>query len=291
MRIIVHAGAHYTDDDRLSKCLLNNKEDFTRRGVAVPGPARYRTLLKDIFTALDTALPGPDARDVLLDAILDDEAAERMILSNAHFFGSPRFAISEEGFYPLATVRTRQIAQLFAPDEIEMFIAICNPASFVPNVLSKASRQQQSDLLARVGPVTLRWSDLLARLRAALPAMPITVWCNEDSPLIWPEIVRAMAGLPEGTKIIGGFELLADIMSAEGMTRFRAYLKQHPNLSDHQKKRVMVAFLDKFAIPGALEEELDFPGWDEALVEDLTRRYDEDLVRIRRIPGVRLIAS
>ena len=40
MQIIVHTGAHFTDDDRLIKCLLRNKDDFSKRGIAVPGPGR-----------------------------------------------------------------------------------------------------------------------------------------------------------------------------------------------------------------------------------------------------------
>lgn len=290
MRIIVHTGAHFTDDERLIKCLLNNKEDFSQRGVAVPGPGKYRTILKETFAAMEAAPAGEDARDVLVDAILDDETADRMILSNQHFFGSPRFAIGDEGFYPLAVQRMRQFAELFHGDRIEMFLAICNPATFVPNVLSKASRQYQADLLERVPPATLRWSEMLERLRQDLPELPITVWCNEDSPLIWPELMRLMAGLRTGTKVKGGFDLLRDIMSQEGMTRFRAYLAEHPTLTDKQKRRVMIAFLDKFAIPEQMEAELDLPGWTEELVEDLTARYDADVLRIKRIKGVKLIA-
>ena len=291
MRIIVHTGAHHTDDDRLMKCLLNNKEEFSRRRIAVPGPGRYRTLLKDTFAALDSQAPGREARDVLLDAILDDETADRVILSNAHFFGAHRMAVNSEGFYPLAVTRMRQMEQLFHADAVEMFMAICNPATFLPNVLAHAGPHVQAEVLNRVDPRTLRWSDMLARLRAALPDMPITVWCNEDSPLIWPEIIRALAGLPTGTRITGGFDLLRDIMSRDGMKRFRAYLADHPDLSDDHKRRVMSAFLDKFAIPEAIEEELDLPGWTEALVDELSALYDADVERIRRLPGVTLIAA
>lgn len=290
MRIVVHTGAHFTDDERLIKCLLNNKEDFSQRGVAVPGPGKYRTLLKESFAAMEAAPPGEDARDVLVDAILDDETADRMILSNQHFFGSPRFAIGDAGFYPLAAQRMRHFVELFRGDHIEMFVALCNPATFVPSVLGKASRKSRADLLKRVPPATLRWSEMVGRIREDLPDLPITVWCNEDSPLIWPELMRLMAGLPAGTKVKGGFDLLRDIMSQEGMTRFRAYLAEHPNLTDKQKRRVMIAFLDKFAIPEQMEAELDLPGWTEDLVEELTALYDEDVLRIKRIKGVKLIA-
>ncbi|WP_438955642.1 hypothetical protein [Cognatiyoonia sp.] len=49
---------------------------------------------------------------------------------------------------------------------------------------------------------------------------PITMWCNEDTPLIWSEIVRALAGIERAQRITGGFDLLATIMVPEGMKRF-----------------------------------------------------------------------
>ena len=61
MQLILHTGAHFTDRDRLLKCLLNNKADFSQFGVAVPGPGRYRTLLKEAVTALDES-PGAAGR-------------------------------------------------------------------------------------------------------------------------------------------------------------------------------------------------------------------------------------
>ena len=78
-------------------------------------------------------------------------------------------------------------------------------------------------------------------------------------------------------------------MSREGMRRFRAYLRDHPNLTDTQKKRVMIAFLDKYALAEKLEEELDLPGWTGDLVEELTEIYDNDIARLTEIPDLRLI--
>jgi len=53
--------------------------------------------------------------------------------------------------------------------------------------------------------------------------------------------------------------------------------------------RVIAAFLDKYVIDDALEEELDMPSWTEELVEEMTEIYDEDVARIQEIPGVRVI--
>lgn len=292
MQLILHTGAHFTDRERLLKCLLNNKADFSRRGVAVPGPGRYRTLLKEAVVAMDEhPATAPDAREVLIDAILDEETAERAILSNQNFFGSPRFAVGGNRLYPLAARRMAQFHQLFPGDRIELFMGLCNPATLLPNVLARASRPAQAEILAGMDLDALRWSATLADVRRALPDMPITVWCNEDTPLIWAEIVRAMAGLEAGRKITGGFDLLREIMAPEGMRRFRAYLHRNKRLSDAQKRRVIAAFLDKYALEEALEEELDLPGWTEALVERLTEHYDADMQRVAALPGVRVIGT
>lgn len=290
MQVILHTGAHCTDDERLLKCLLRNKEGFAKRGVAVPGPGKYRFLLKDAFNAMQQAAPAPEARDVLIDAILDEERADRLIMSNAHFFGSQRFALVEGQFYPQAPERIGQLRQLFGFDQIEMFMAIRNPAGFVPALLGDVSAQKLHQRLGGADPRELRWSDMLIRIREAAPDVALTIWCNEDTPLIWAQIIREMAGLDHGEKIIGGFDLLSDIMTGEGMKRFRAYLKDHPTMTEMQKRRVIAAFLDKFAVEAALEEELDLPGWTDALVEEMSEIYDEDVFRIQRMPGVQVIA-
>ena len=290
MQVIFHTGAHHTDDERLLKCLLRNKEDFAKVGVSVPGPGKYRTLLKEAFKALQTNDPAPEARDVLIDAILDDEMADRLILSNAHFFGSQRHSIVGGVLYPEAPQRIANLRRLFEFDQIEMFMAIRNPATFLPAVLGKAPDRKIREAMGDRDPREFRWSDLLLRIREAAADIPITVWCNEDTPLIWAQIVRELAGLEHGEKIVGGFDLLSEIMSKEGMKRFRAYLHEHKGMSEMQKRRVIAAFLDKFALDDVVEEELDLAGWTDELVEEMTDIYDEDVLNIQRIPGVQVIS-
>ena len=290
MQIIFHTGAHCTDDDLLLRCLLRNKEEFSARGIAVPGPGKYRSLLKDAFAAMDKAEPASDARDVLIDAILDDEVADRLIMSNEHFFGSQRFAIEGNILYPLAGQRLGQLRALFPFDQIEVFMAIRNPAGFLPLVLAKAAPKRVREVLEATDPRTLRWSQTLSRIRDAVPDIPLTVWCNEDTPLIWGQILREIAGIEHGQTIAGGFDILYEIMSREGIRRLRGYLGQHPDMTEMQRRRVIAAFLDKYAIEEAVEDELDLPGWTHELVEEMSELYDEDAFRIQRIPGVQMIA-
>ena len=74
------------------------------------------------------------------------------------------------------------------------------------------------------------------------------------------------------------------------MQRFAAYLKSHPDKTKIQKRRVISAFLNKFALEEEIEEELDLAGWTKDLMDDMTDAYDEDMLEVQRIPGVTLIA-
>ena len=290
MQLVLHTGAHFTEEERLMKCLLRNKGDFSQRGIAVPGPGRYRRMMREMLNALGDAEPEPQSREVLLDSIVDDDNADRVILSHAHLFGVPRASVRNGVLYPRAVERLQQLVRIFPDDDLELFMAIRNPASFLPAVFGKSPEADMIGFLDGVDPRDVLWSDLFSRIRDALPQVSITLWCNEDSPLIWGQIIRELAGLEHGAKVIGSFDLLSEIMSRDGMRRFRAYLKSHPVMNEMQKRRVMAAFLDKFALEGEIEEELDLPGWTEELVEDMTEIYDEDVLTLQRIPDLVLIS-
>ncbi len=101
--------------------------------------------------------------------------------------------------------------------------------------------------------------------------------------------MREMAGLDPATEVAGSTDLLHTIMSDEGMIRLEAFLVEHPGVTEIQKRRIYAAFLDKFAIEDAIEEELDLPGWTEQMVDQMTQSYDEDVYLIERIPGVTVL--
>lgn len=289
MQLVLHAGAHFTEEERLVRCLLRNKEDFSQRGVAVPGPSKYRAILRETLSAMQDNPPAPDARDVLLDVILDDESADRMILSHMFLFGAPRACVRDGLIYEGAPQRMAQLAGLFPQDEIELFLAMRNPATFLPALFEAAPQPDMDAFLRGADPFDIRWSDTIKAIRTVAPQIKVTTWCFEDMPILWAQIIREMAGLENDEEIIGGFDLMVDIMSAEGMQRFRAYLKSHPSLTEIQRRRVVSAFLDKFAIEEAIEEELNAPGWTDETIDTMTEIYEEDMVEVARISDVTFI--
>jgi len=290
MEIAFHIGAHCTDDGRLLKSLLLNRARLADHGVAVPGPSSYREILRDVIGKLQGRVADAQAQDAVLEAILEGDEPTRLVLHNENFVSMPAMSLGDGRLYPRA-YKTEWLRNLFPDHQVSFHIGIRNPASFVPalwNSLGK-SRPAFTEFLAGHDPELLTWSDTIARVRAVNPDSPISVWCNEDSPLIWTEMMRDVAGLDPLASLDGGFDMLRTIMSDEGMKRLLAYSSANPPQNEMMRRRVVAAFLDKYALEGAMEEELDLPGWDGALVDELTQGYEDDLYLIQAIPGVSVL--
>ena len=289
MQLVLHAGAHFTEENRLMKCLLRNKDSLHNAGVAVPGPGRYRDLLRGVATADPNESFFPQARDALIEAMLDGETADRVLLSTAHIFGWPRAAVRQGMMYPQAADRLAQIAAVFRHEDIELFMAIRNPATFIPACFAKHPEEDILEFLGGWDPLDIRWSDTFEMIRSVAPDIPITVWCNEDAPLLWSQVIREISGLEHGTPIVGGFDLFEEIIAEDGRKRFRSYLENKPNLTEIQLRRVMAAFLEKFALDDVIEEEVDLQGWTTGLISEMSEQYEEDVALISRIPGVEVL--
>ncbi|MGR3570734.1 hypothetical protein [Brevirhabdus sp.] len=290
MKIAFHLGAHDTDDDQLLKCLLRNIGPLSEQGIIVPGPSRYRPIIRETLKALGGAEATPDVTEVVLDSVMDVDDARRLILSNENFICVPQRVLTDGALYPNAGEKSRRLANIFPGYDIEFYLAIRDPATFVPANHRRMKGMPETEYLALFDPMALRWSDVVAQISEANPDARITVWCNEDTPLIWPEVLRAVAGHDEGLQLNGVNNLVQSLMTKDGSKRLEKYLAEHPPANPIQRRRVVAAFLEKFGMDDQLEEELDMPGWTEDYVAALTQLYEEDMHRIVRIPGVTLIA-
>ena len=228
MQVVIHAGAHITDEDRLVNTLITNRDMLAENGTNIPHPNTYRKLIRDVLqTAQQTGISS-DTRDVMLDAILKGDAKDRVILSNPGFFGTPKMAVSSGQLYLATEHRLKMFKTIFEGDSLELFMAVCNPATFLPAVYKKTPHNSFDEYMRHVDPRMIRWSEMLTRVRDAYPDLPITVWCNEDLPLVWSQVLREMAGIDPTVAIQGEFSLLHEIMTPGGLKRFKAYLKSHP---------------------------------------------------------------
>lgn len=290
MEIVFHIGANCTDDDRLLKSLLKNGDGFATHGIKVPGPGKYRRLIREAIQGLDGATPPDNTRAVLLDEILDGDTPNRLVLSNPNFICIPNRIFDNGVFYDQTETKIRGLLSLFPQDAIELCFAIRNPATFVPETFAKSKAATLDAFLKGYHPALIRWSDVIKRIRRTAPQCPLTVWCNEDTPMLWPSLLRTLSGVPYDAQITGGYDQLSAIMSDEGMTRMLAYMRNHPPQTETQKHKIMMAFLGKYVIEDAIEEEIDLPGMTSEAIAELTQIYDDDVAEISRMDDVDFIS-
>jgi len=289
MRIAYHLGAHFTDDERLLRCLLKNRDVLLQNEIVVPGPKRYRTLLRETATRLKGQAATIDEQALILEQIMEEDRADRLILSWDSFLSLPNYVLKDR-LYPAAGERVRAFCQIFPGIEAEFHLAIRNPTSFLPQLYEKLQPPSYAAFLAGADPFDLHWSDVIERILDANPDAPLTIWCDEDTPLVWPEALRAVAGLPADVALDGEDDLLASLMSGEGMTRMRAYLASHPPQTVSQRRKIVSAFLDKFALPDRVEQDIVMPDWTAEIVAEMTALYDEDVARIAQMGDITFLA-
>jgi hypothetical protein len=288
MHIVYHLGAHCTDEDRLVRCLLKNRSVLADQGIVVPAPTRYRKLLRDTANQLRGEAASQDTEAMILDQIMDEPSANRLILSWTGFLGFPAYAVSN-GLYGNAGERLREFTQVFPDIEPEFHLAVRNPATFLPDLRARTLQKGHADILDGTDVFALRWSEAVGHILQTNPNVPLTVWCDEDTPLLWPEVLEMVSGHAPGTVLEDDDELLALLLTEAGLRRYRVYIQEHPPQSTSQRRRIVTAFLEKFGRPDQLANEIDLPGWTEDVVEHLTQTYLADLNRIARMPGVRFI--
>ena len=292
MRVAYHIGAHCTDEGQLLKSLQKNHEFLDDRSIFVPLNHKYRSAIRDVIVRLRGAPAGEDAQDLLLSEIMGDKEADRLILSFDHFLGGPARVLDEGMLYPTAAERSKWLTNLFPDDPCDLFFAIRDPASFLPAVYSKVSGEMSfADFLKGLDPRDLSWTDVILRIRDANPDCTLTVWCNEDTPLIWPTVLREVTDLDQLVQLDGEYDVIRSIMKPRGFKQMLQYLESRPPQSEIQRRRVMAAFLDKFADEGKLAEEFDLPGWTDALMDELSALYEEDAYEIERLAGVNMITT
>ena len=135
------------------------------------------------------------------------------------------------------------------------------------------------------------WSNLVARMRQAVPDAPFVCWANEDTPLIWPEVLETVAGHEKETMLDGREDLLSEVMTETGFKRLRAYMAKNPPDDPTTYAKIVGVFLDKYIDEEKMEEEIELPGWTEKVITYLSQAYEADLEALSRVPGVDFISG
>ena len=287
MQIVFHLGAHFTDDGLLIRSILQNRARLAKEGILVPGPLRYRELFGDISTRLRGEPADAATEALLMAAIAEDETADRVVLSSENFLCRPQKVLGHEGLYPKAE-KSAWLANCLPNHDVGFAMGIRNPASFLPEVARALplGTEMPDELMVD----TLLWSDVIADITTANPGSDICVWCHEDTPFIWSEIMRELTGHDPFTELDGEFDMLETIMSRDGLERLQEFLDSRGVSDQIKRRRAVSAFLDAHVLHEEVEAEIDLPGWTDETVEALTEVYEEDVARISAMPNVTFVS-
>lgn len=288
--IALHIGAPNTDNGQLTWSLRKDADALLKQGVMIRRPGTYLKVLQQMLRKQEQEFVTEQERDVFLANMVKDQNVSRIILTNSGFLGVPGWMLSGGRLYRNAGRNTAALRGLFPGNPCEFFLGLRDPATLIGPVFKSQSSRTWAQFAGGVDFLDLRWSDVIADIQQRNPGCHVTVWCNEETPVIWPNILGQVTGLGQSFRFQGELDITRGIISEAGYERLEAYLSSRPGLSDAQRERVRELFLSYFHSEDALEEEIDLPGWSQVLVDQMSESYLADTELIRHMPGVTFLS-
>lgn len=290
LSIVFHLGAPYTDNDLLTWSLRKDSQLLAENGVMIRRPSRYRTLINDMLRLFDGDVVPSEDQKAILQSIIKQQSVDRLILSDSKFMGVSPWMLNNGILYQNAGRKTAELRKIFADNPAEFFLGISNPAIFLSEAFINQNRSDYGNFFDGIDLFSVRWSDVIARIQQSNPGCPITIWSNEDTPIIWPTILCEVTGLDHRVRFAGELDVIRALMPEESVERLEKFLQKSPHLNEFQRRQVRAVFLEKFSIDDAVEEEIDLPGWTDETIEAMSEVYSDDLEKIERMPGVKFIS-
>ncbi len=285
MHIAFHIGAHCTQPDLLLGSLRRRSDALAARGVAVPAAAEYRRLLRDLAAErMGQPLPA-EAQDALIETIAGGASADRLVLSNANFISHPAQAIVRGALYPQMD-RAAWLRAIFADHDVSFHLCVRDPVGFVPALFRLQKLHDDPEaLFGGTDARALRWSEPIAALLDACPDCRLTLWCYEDTPLVWDRIAAALAGLADADGLDCGLDMAREILDQEGLSQLEGDLAAAATDSAQERQAIIADHVGRFGIAEKLRERVP-ETWDLSQDAELTRLYEIDLARILRMDRV-----
>jgi len=290
IQIVYHLGAPYTDNEQVTWSLRKDAPLLSEKGIFLRRPRKYRAHVTEMVKELQGEKPSVVDQENLLNSIIGNEQINRLIMSNSGFLGVPAWMFYGSAFYKNAAKNTVAIRNLFPDNPCEFFLGVANPAVFIPAAFKAQKEKDYAQFMDNTDLAQVRWSDVISRIQQANPDCPLTVWANEDTPIVWPDVLRGIAGLEPDIRLNGELDILREIISEEGFAALEKYLADRPEMTDKKRKQTWAAFLEKYYLQEAVDETIDMPGWLAETVEALTEIYEHDLEVIKTLPGVKFLS-
>ncbi len=292
VNITLQIGTLFDGSDNLHHSLRKNLPLLKRLDVLVPKPHWYTDRLMNLVAELAGAPADKEQLVELWADLRNAQTGHRTVLSEPRLLAKENELFGRGMFLPSGHRRPTMVRSSFGAEiNTEFFLSLRNPASLVDAALRHFDSRDLDGLLVGTDPFSIRWSDVIARLRTENPASPIVVWMKEEQPYAWPQLMHMAAGFHGPVMTSGVADAVASVLRPEVATHLEAYLKKYDNYDPEFLARAFEHFAQKYAAPDQRVEVIDVPGWSAQTVSDLTAAYMEDLDAVSRIEGITFLSA
>lgn len=289
MQVVFHVGTHTTDSERLLKNLLNNRDELLKLGTEPIPNGRHKGIFVDALASLKGGAATEEMEQILLDAVIEAEDVNRIIFSMAGFLGVPKLVVTPRGFFADVETRINGLMRLFPNAETEFFMAIRNPASMLNDIIQQDESIDYETYMGNMHPLDLRWREVVQRMARSVQGRRIVMWCYEDLPLIFPEVMRMMGNMPLDARLRGGQHYVDEALTPDGREKLKEAMRGYGQVSIGKRREIHGQILKQYGMAGRFDQVITLPGWTQELVDEISDNYYSDVAEIAVLPGVEFI--
>ena len=147
MDIALHLGVHCTDDERLFRSLIKDRDRLASAGTVLPPTRNYRQMLPKLIRSMQGGVAGADAQAMVRDTLWGEAKPSRVILSHENLSCFPGQAAGAKGLYPYLHLRLAALASIFPADQCTFYVALRNPATLVRDLIERGNVTKYEELM------------------------------------------------------------------------------------------------------------------------------------------------
>ena len=284
----IHVGAHKTATTHLQETLSMVRGDLAGRGIdfipTIPlmRAQRFAEALGQRRPIARLPILGPAHMRDAIEATVEPVriGPDVVVLSEENVIGLPRQILTTP-FYPQAAQRIGRLASLGLEADLRLFLSIRSYDRLLPSAYAEALKHAApppggfAAVRARLLAEPPSWFDLVARIRAAAPDVPLRIWRQEDYRANDRAIMEVLCGRP-----LGPLPKLPDPARTRSPSAAAiAVAEALPAGLSYEERLARVREIYAIVEPG----EARFQPFDEAERRRLGALYGADLKRIAQV--------
>jgi hypothetical protein len=292
-QIVLHLGAHKTATTYLQSRLGRSAELLRENGVCY---VRVGELREAVLSVRDrTSLPNRIAavrnwrtagvyRRYLREA--EDAECRRLVISEENLLGSLAVLVKTGFFYHAIQKRLEPVFKGLNGRPVTALLAVRSYDTFMASVWSQLIRNEgyckiDEEIKARLLAVPRGWVEVIQDIISALPAgSQLRLWRYEDFIKDDTEVISALVGAENCNHVAQIAQHMLPRLSVRAMKRLDELSRNGMPTGPENVKRVGKRFSKEKGFK-------PYSPWTDEQIGILSKRYEEDIARIRsRWPGM-----